>query len=191
MNMTAMSDCPEIYSDRDKDKAEIRRLKARITELERLVGTDTLTPLFNRRYFMQTLERWCWRAHRYGGKAALLYVDVDNLKTVNDRCGHQAGDSLLVAIADSLLALVRKSDIVSRIGGDEFVVLMECIDTDMLPEKVLAIKNKVAAMPPISGAPDLRPSVSIGFISIQAGDRPEAVLRAADKAMYADKMSEK
>jgi diguanylate cyclase (GGDEF)-like protein len=169
------------------DKAEIIRLKARIAELERLVGTDTLTPLFNRRYFMQLLDRWCWRAQRYGGKAGLLYIDVDNLKEVNDTHGHDAGDALLVAIADGLLAAVRKSDIVARIGGDEFVVLLESIDPEKLSEKVASIKRQIGKLSIAVDAIKLQPSVSIGFVPIRSGDRPDALLRAADKAMYADK----
>ena len=78
---------------------ENNQLKARVAELERLVACDTLTPLFNRRHFMDELDRWCWRAHRYGGDYGLLFLDVDNLKTVNDKLGHQAGDVLLLSIA--------------------------------------------------------------------------------------------
>jgi diguanylate cyclase (GGDEF)-like protein len=169
------------------EKAEIIRLKTRIAELERLVGTDTLTPLFNRRYFMQLLDRWCWRAQRYGGKAGLLYIDVDNLKDVNDTHGHDAGDALLVAIADGLLGVVRKSDIVARIGGDEFVVLLESIDPERLPEKVAVIKRKIGALSVAVKDAKLRPSVAIGCVPIRSGDRPDALLRVADKAMYADK----
>jgi diguanylate cyclase (GGDEF)-like protein len=171
------------------EKAEIVRLKTRIAELERLVGTDTLTPLFNRRYFMQLLDRWCWRAQRYGGKAGLLYIDVDNLKDVNDTHGHDAGDALLVAIADGLLGVVRKSDIVARIGGDEFVVLLESIDPERLPEKVAVIKRKIGELNVIVKNAALRPSVSVGCVPIRSGDRPNALLRAADKAMYVDKKS--
>jgi diguanylate cyclase (GGDEF)-like protein len=169
------------------DKAEIIRLKTRIAELERLVGTDTLTPLFNRRYFMQLLDRWCWRAQRYGGKAGLLYIDVDNLKDVNDTHGHDAGDAMLVAIADGLLGVVRKSDIVARIGGDEFVVLLDCIDPERLPEKIAVIKRKIGALNVTIKDATLRASVSVGCVPIRPGDRPDALLRAADIAMYADK----
>jgi diguanylate cyclase (GGDEF)-like protein len=168
-------------------EAEIIRLKARIAELERLVGTDTLTPLFNRRYFMQLLDRWCWRAQRYGGKAGLLYIDVDNLKDVNDTHGHDAGDALLVAIADGLLSAVRKSDIVARIGGDEFVVLLESIDPARLPEKVAKLKQQIGALSILVDGKQLQPSVAVGCVPIRSGDRPAALLKAADKAMYADK----
>jgi diguanylate cyclase (GGDEF)-like protein len=168
-------------------EAEIVRLKARIAELERLVGTDTLTPLFNRRHFMQLLDRWCWRAQRYGGQAGLLYLDVDNLKDVNDSHGHAAGDALLVTIADGLLAMVRKSDIVARIGGDEFVILLESIQPEKLPEKVAAVKRHISGLQVQHGDLKLQPSVAVGCVPIRSGDRPEALLRAADKAMYADK----
>jgi PleD family two-component response regulator len=61
-------------------ESENRRLRGRVAELERLATTDTLTPLFNRRYFMNELDRWCWRAHRYGGSYGLLFLDIDQLK---------------------------------------------------------------------------------------------------------------
>ena len=88
----------------DRSDALVREnlhLKARVAELERLATIDTLTPRFNRRYLMQELDRWCWRAHRYGGTFGLLYLDVDRLKQVNDTHGHVAGDNVLCAIADA------------------------------------------------------------------------------------------
>jgi diguanylate cyclase (GGDEF)-like protein len=99
---------------------ENAKLRKRIAELERLVATDSVTPLFNRRHFMEELDRWCWRAHRYGGSFGLLYCDVDRLKAVNDVQGHSIGDDILIGVAKALLAAVRKSDIAARIGGDEF-----------------------------------------------------------------------
>jgi diguanylate cyclase (GGDEF)-like protein len=179
--------CDANASNPESAKQEILQLKARIAELERQVGTDTLTPLFNRRHFMQLLERWCARAQRYGGKAGLLYIDVDNMKEVNDTYGHETGDALLVAIAKGLLVAVRKSDIVARLGGDEFVVLLENIDPDNLPEKIAAIKKRIGKISISAGDTKLQPSVSAGAVPIRAGDKPEALLRAADKAMYADK----
>ncbi len=187
-----VSDVPECgatASDPENAHQEILQLKARIAELERQVGTDTLTPLFNRRHFMQLLERWCARAQRYGGRAGLLYIDVDNMKEVNDTYGHEAGDALLIAIANGLMVAVRKSDIVARLGGDEFVVLLENIDPDNLPEKIASIKKRISKISVSAGDTKLLPSVSAGAVPIRSGDKPEALLRAADKAMYADKKS--
>ncbi len=183
----ATSGVEAVSAEPATENAEITRLKARIAELELLVGSDTLTPLFNRRHFMELLERWCWRAQRYGGKAGLLYIDVDNLKDVNDNYGHQVGDEMLIAIAKGLTSSVRKSDVIARIGGDEFAILLESFDTANLQEKIGEIKRRVSGIKVSAEKVRLHPTVSIGAIPIHAGDRPNALLRAADKAMYADK----
>ncbi|MFN3451023.1 MAG: GGDEF domain-containing protein, partial [Sphingorhabdus sp.] len=125
---------------------ENRLLKARVAELERLVICDTLTPVSNRRHFMDELSRWCWRAHRYGGEYGLLFIDVDNLKSVNDKNGHQAGDIVLVAIAKALLASVRRSDLVARVGGDEFAILLDSIPASELPGKAARITQDIGRL---------------------------------------------
>jgi len=164
-------------------------LKARVAELERLVACDTLTPLFNRRHFMEELDRWCWRAHRYGGHYGLLYIDVDNLKSVNDRHGHLAGDVLLTSIAKALLGTVRRSDLIARIGGDEFAILLDNIQENELARKA----DRVAAMVgklkiPHDGA-QLAPSISAGYAVIEPGVKPSELLLRADRSMYAAKQA--
>jgi diguanylate cyclase (GGDEF)-like protein len=168
---------------------ENARLQARIIELERLVATDTLTPLFNQRHFAEELDRWCWRAHRYGGSFGLLFCDVDRLKTVNDIQGHAIGDDVLRAVAKALLGAVRKSDIVSRIGGDEFTVLLDSIAMEQLAEKTALMRNLFAAFPVKTAGPTLKMGVSIGSHPICKGSRAADVLEAADRAMYAHKRS--
>ena len=95
-------------------ESENRRLRGRVAELERLATTDTLTPLFNRRYFMNELDRWCWRAQRYGGSYGLLFLDIDQLKLINDTHGHAAGDAVICGVAQAMASTTRKSDIVAR-----------------------------------------------------------------------------
>jgi diguanylate cyclase (GGDEF)-like protein len=168
---------------------ENARLRMRIAELERLVSTDTLTPLFNRRHFIETLDRWCWRAHRYGGTYGLLFCDVDRLKAVNDIQGHAIGDDVLRGIAKSLLGAVRKSDIVSRIGGDEFTVLLDSISTEQLAEKTESTRALLTALPIKTAGPTLKIGVSVGSMLIESGSKAGEVLDAADQAMYAHKRS--
>jgi diguanylate cyclase (GGDEF)-like protein len=151
-------------------------LKARVAELERLVACDTL-------------DRWCWRAHRYGGHYGLLYIDVDNLKSVNDRHGHLAGDVLLTSIAKALLGTVRRSDLIARIGGDEFAILLDNIQENELARKA----DRVAAMVgklkiPHDGA-QLAPSISAGYAVIEPGVKPSELLLRADRSMYAAKQA--
>ena len=165
-------------------RQENLKLQARIAELERLVVRDTLTPLYNRRYFMDVLDRWCWRAHRYGGEYGLLYVDVDNLKMVNDSHGHAAGDALLISIANALLAGVRRSDVVARIGGDEFAILLDNIAPAELDGKVERLSGMVRRMVVDYKDKQLTTSVSIGATPLESGVPPAELLSRADRAMY-------
>jgi diguanylate cyclase (GGDEF)-like protein len=168
---------------------ENAKLRARIAELERQVSTDSLTPLFNRRHFMEELERWCWRAHRYGGSFGLLYCDVDRLKAVNDVQGHSIGDDVLVGVAKALLGAVRKSDIVARIGGDEFAVLLDSISADQLAEKAASMRTLFDGLPVQTRGPVMKISMSVGAQLIASGAKAADILDAADKAMYAHKRS--
>lgn len=178
-------------NDMDLVAQENIQLKARIAELERLVVRDTLTPLYNRRHFMAELDRWCWRVHRYGGVYALMFIDVDNLKTVNDGHGHCVGDALLIAIAKALLASVRKSDIVARIGGDEFAILLDNIPLADLERKGAHLAKSVAKIAIDVGGTVLVPSISTGYSVIEAGAKPTELLLRADRSMYAAKKSGK
>lgn len=168
---------------------ENAQLRMRVTELERLVATDSLTPLFNRRHFIEELDRWCWRAHRYGGTYGLVYCDVDQLKSVNDIQGHSIGDDALRGVAKAILGAVRKSDIVSRIGGDEFTVLLDSISAEKIAEKTASLRTLLSAMPIKTSGPILHLSVSVGSVLIESGSKAGEVLDGADKAMYAHKRS--
>jgi diguanylate cyclase (GGDEF)-like protein len=178
------------HSDKfSKIQLENFQLKARIAELERLVLIDTLTPLYNRRHFMDILERWMWRAHRYGEDSGLLFIDVDQLKHVNDDLGHDAGDYLLVSIAEILKSGVRRSDIVARIGGDEFGILLEKVDKASLPQKAQKIAHIIAAHTLNYKGTKILPRVSVGYAMIEPNVSAAEILIRADKAMYAQKMA--
>lgn len=168
---------------------ENNQLKARVAELERLVVCDTLTPLFNRRHFMEELDRWCWRAHRYGGEYGLLFIDVDNLKGVNDTLGHPAGDILLLAIAKSLLGAVRRSDLVARVGGDEFAILLDNIPETELAGKAERIGKAIGKLTVDHAGTTLKPSISAGFTRLEPGVKPSELLLRADRSMYAAKQA--
>ena len=140
-----------------------------MAELEQLVVRDTLTPLFNRHYFIDELNRWCSRSNRYGGDYGLLFIDVDSLNAVNDRHGHLAGDFVLTAVAKALLALVRRSDIVARVGGGEFAILLVNISIDNLSHKAEHISDMMRQLEvPCQGA-RLTTNVSVGFNAAGTG----------------------
>lgn len=151
---------------------------------------DALTGLPNRRLLLDRLERALSRSRRDSRDVAVLFIDVDHLKRVNDELGHEAGDELLVAVAKNLLSVVRDSDTVARLGGDEFVVVCEKVTT---PEELehLATRMLDAVQVPVAiGSETLLVSASIGVVTPRSPtDRPQDLLRAADAAMYRAKRS--
>ena len=105
-------------------RAKVARLQERVEQLDTLAHQDSLINLPNRRGFMRELERLIARVDRYGINAAMLFVDLDGLKMINDTFGHRAGDEALIQVANLLAKGVRSSDVVARIGGDEFGILL-------------------------------------------------------------------
>jgi len=159
----------------------------RMQELARQANQDSLTGLKNRRRFEEDLRAELARSHRYGTPGALLMLDVDRFKRVNDSLGHAAGDRALADIADILRARARETDAVARIGGDEFALVLPGCDVS----EALAVADEVAgAVRGCSVDGDLPEiSVSIGVATFGEGRRLsyETVLARADAAMYAAK----
>lgn len=170
-------------------KRENRALKVRVDELEQLAVRDTLTPVFNRRHFMTELGHSCWRTRRYGVEYGLLFIDVDNLKSVNDVHGHGTGDAVLIAIAKSLLASVRRSDLVARMGGDEFAILLDNIPATQISRTTDRITKAVGRRRISFGGARVLPKISVGFTAVEAGAKPVELLRRADRSMYAVKQA--
>jgi diguanylate cyclase (GGDEF)-like protein len=159
-------------------------LRAMIAELERQVACDSLTALYNRRYFLAELNRWSWRVRRYGGQYGLLYIDADDLKPVNDMHGHGAGDAVLTAIAQTLRDNVRKSDVAARIGGDEFAILLDTISPEDLVGRADRLTEAVKKLRIPYRGKLLTTQISVGQTMIEAGVRPEDLILRADRAMY-------
>src|SRR5690242_1112063 len=113
-----MQDDIDLRQENAALRAQVAELEARIEKLERLADSDTLTPLPNRRFFFRAVERAVAQRARHGTPAALLFVDLDRLKEINDEHGHGIGDQALIHTAWLLREKVRGSDVVARIGGD-------------------------------------------------------------------------
>jgi diguanylate cyclase (GGDEF)-like protein len=172
--------------------AERQRLQRELSiEQSRLAHQafhDALTGLPNRRLFFDRLTHALDVARRRESGVALLFIDVDNLKRINDGLGHLVGDALLVEVANRFLAVVRASDTVARFGGDEFVVVQEGV-TDVRAEANCLAGRLARAMdaPFVSGGRPLTFSASIGIAISNDGDDADSLVRRADQAMYAAK----
>ena len=176
-----MPDAIELERENAVLRAYVAELEARVKSLERLADSDTLTPLPNRRMFVRAVERAIAQLARHGTQAAVLFVDMNSLKDINDTHGHGVGDEALVHIAWVLREKIRASDVVARIGGDEFGVLLEYADEAAAREKAATLSEAVKARP-LHGR--IAISCSVGVTPLQAGDSPDAALGRADADMY-------
>ena len=170
----------------------LRKIEANTRELQLLATQDAATGLFNRRYLMETGEHELARTRRYGSPMALLMLDVDHFKQVNDTWGHPVGDRVLQGVAQVMKAMVRDQDTVGRLGGEEFAVLLP--ETDRAG--VLTIAERMRATveaTPLALAADgtpVRVTVSIGVTEAHAGnDSFEEAMARADRALYQAKGS--
>jgi diguanylate cyclase (GGDEF)-like protein len=171
--------------------AELEASRARIVELEARIDIDPLTEIRNRRGFARELARSLAYVKRYGTSAVLIYVDLDGFKLVNDRHGHAAGDAVLKAVAAALMRHVRTSDIVARMGGDEFAVLLWNVGGAAAAAKAAALEAAVYATPVRWNTSTLAVGASAGMTTLGALDTPAEVLARADAAMYARKAERK
>ncbi|MBG0774908.1 MAG: GGDEF domain-containing protein [Desulfovibrionaceae bacterium] len=165
--------------------SDVTEQRAALETLREQARVDVLTGLYNRRYFMELSHREVARARREGRPASLVYFDVDHFKAVNDRLGHEAGDEVLRTLAALARASVRDLDIVGRLGGEEFAVLLP--DTDRAGACCLAEKLRAAfaGCPVATCGGEVRCTASFGLAEL--GGRADcllAMLRRADAALY-------
>ena len=168
--------------------AGLQTLRRSQAQMARLIILDSLTNVLNARAFADRLGQELDRNRRYPRPLALMYMDLDNFKIINDTHGHQTGDAVLRLVADAMRSSVRQADVVGRLGGDEFAVLMP--ETDA-PLADAAAKRLIAGLRNVfKGTPNV--TASIGVVSCTATDAStDDLLRRADQAMYDAKKSGK
>jgi diguanylate cyclase (GGDEF)-like protein len=179
----------ELGEDFNALLSEIESQQAQLAQenrsLTHLANHDSLTGLYNRAFFRRRLARVLQDAHSDGTSFAVLFMDNDYFKEVNDQYGHSVGDQLLIEVSHRIRAQLREGDLVARLGGDEFAVLLTPIhqveDAERIAHKIIA----AMAAPLHHRDQSIVPSLSIGIaVYPQHGDTPEQLVRAADRAMY-------
>ena len=165
-------------------RGEISRLKEMIEQLDELAHQDSLIELPNRRGFMRRLDETISRVRRYDEQAAMLFVDLDGLKLINDSFGHRAGDEALIQVAALLVKGVRKSDCVARIGGDEFAILLTNASESVANDTAARLIDEIAGCDFMHDGDALPLSVAIGVAMVSPDDDAESVMDRADEEMY-------
>lgn len=166
-------------------------LKEAYEREKQLARTDALTEIWNRRFFLELLQAETLRARRYKHPLTLAYIDVDNFKMVNDHLGHSSGDKLLYIIAETIQNHVRATDIIARIGGDEFVLLLPETGYEGAQAIVQRVRQKLLALEAVQTQFSFV-GFSIGIVTfIHLPNSIETILEQADNLMYAIKKSGK
>ncbi len=178
-------------SSSERDKQTIRRLKNELSralklveELQASAETDFLLGILNRRGFERELTRAIAYIKRYRTNGALIALDVDRLKPINDAFGHRAGDQVLRAIADVLKVQVRTSDIVGRLGGDEFALLLWNLNETEARAKAAALEQAIDRLAFVFGKSKVTTGASAGVAMLDMHAETGRALEAADSAMY-------
>ncbi len=176
---------PLHYISQIEDISDRKRLEE---QLHWLADHDSLTRLWNRRRFDEELRRQASRCQRYAERAALLLIDLNDFKPVNDRFGHKAGDDLLVAIAASLTARLRDTDAIARIGGDEFAVLAVNVSPDQAASIAASLGEVVGGTEIMADDQPVSVGASVGVAVMGEGeDNDLDIFVRADMAMYREK----
>jgi diguanylate cyclase (GGDEF)-like protein len=154
-------------------------------ELERLATTDGMTGIYNRRHFLTLADREWARACRYGRPISFLMIDIDYFKSINDNFGHQIGDEMIVHLANLARDCKREYDVLARIGGEEFALLLP--ETDLPQAQVVAerLRSEVAANSLVVASRSIPATISIGVAtSLEAMNNISELMKAADQALY-------
>jgi len=166
---------------------ELQRTRKRITHLERLADEDAMLPIANRRAFVRELTRLISYSERYGSPGSVLYFDLNGMKIVNDKFGHAAGDAVLQHFATLLVNNVRDSDVVGRLGGDEFGVILAQADRPQAEEKAQQLLDVIKVSPMDWEGNEITLSCAVGIHQFSSEQSADDALSEADASMYREK----
>ena len=169
-----------------EDITERKRLEA---ELTRLATHDDLTGLHNRRHFERELARELKLTRRHGGTAAVLLLDLDDFKAINDTHGHAGGDALLRHVAEVLRGRLRETDVIARFGGDEFAILLRHTPVESAERVAVLLREELDRRPAFIGGATITVRASVGVAAVDAALEAGETLHHADQEMYRDKRS--
>lgn len=153
-------------------------------ELRHLAEIDPLTNIFNRRAFFTLLNKALHQAQRSGAGLAVLVVDLDHFKKINDSCGHQGGDEVLRHFVHLASQCLRQQDVIGRLGGEEFAIFLPGVDAKSAQAVAERLRATVAARPATTHQGSRTLTISLGLTLCIPGDSPDTVLHRADQAMY-------
>ncbi len=173
-----------IMAEVERLRREMDQVRRRLKDAEELADRDPLIPVLNRRSFVRELSRVIAYGRRYKEPAGLAYFDIDNFKQVNDTHGHAVGDAALAHLAQLLSEHVRESDVIGRLGGDEFGVILARTDEKTAESKARSLAQLIADNPLVLDGVEIPLSISVGAVAFTGDDEPQDALARADKAMY-------
>jgi diguanylate cyclase (GGDEF)-like protein len=168
---------------------EFTAARVRIGQLEAQIETDPLLDVLNRRGFERELNRGLAHVKRYRSKAGLIFLDLNDFKMINDQHGHLAGDAILRAVAAAINMHSRKSDVVGRFGGDEFVLLLWNAPESNVRSKALALEKMIDGLEISFAGKALQVKASAGIAMLRAEDTSSTAIERADADMYSRKES--
>ncbi len=176
-----------LISEVDNLRLDVEQLRFSLAEAEASADHDTLAPIYNRRAFVRETQRILAMVKRHEIEASLIYFDLNNFKAINDAHGHPAGDAVIRGIAELLIRQTRETDIVGRIGGDEFAVVLTHLGPEAAVQKAEALAAALCTEKVLHEGTPHYVSAAFGVTHMSATDTAEKALARADEAMYADK----
>jgi diguanylate cyclase (GGDEF)-like protein len=178
-----------LVQEAERLRRELDTSRKRVAQLEELADQDTLLPVANRRAFVRELSRVMSHVERYNAPHCVLFFDLNGLKRINDTLGHAAGDTALLTVARTLIDNTRESDMVGRLGGDEFGVILAQADHAAANIKAARLAKLIEAQNVEWRGHRIALSVAHGTYALKGKENANEALHAADRAMYARKRS--